>query len=63
MKKPVIELDQCIMCEICIDLCPDVFFMNDSGYVDIVEINEYPTDEIHEAVKNCPTDCISLTED
>ncbi len=64
MDAPVIELDQCILCEVCIDVCPEVFFINSSGgYIDIKELNEYPQDTVHEAVKHCPTDCISFNED
>lgn len=58
MLVPVVELDECILCEICIDVCPSVFSMNDSGYIEVKELDEYPADDVHEAVKNCPVDCI-----
>ncbi len=35
-KKPVIDLDCCIECEVCIDLAPHAFEINDAGYVDIL---------------------------
>ncbi len=63
MEAPVIELDQCIVCEVCIDVCPEVFGMNDSGYVEVYEMNEYPLDELLDAVRNCPADCIIFHED
>ncbi len=58
MRIPVVELDECSRCEVCIDVCPTVFTMNDSGYIEVIELGEYPDDDVHEAVKNCPADCI-----
>ena len=63
MEAPVIELDQCILCEVCIDVCPEVFAMNDAGYVEVLELNEYPLETVLEAVRNCPADCIIFHED
>lgn len=59
---PIVELDQCILCEVCIDVCPAVFSMNDAGYIEVKEMAEYPTNDVHEAVKNCPADCITFQE-
>jgi len=59
MKKPVIDLEYCILCEICIELAPQVFQINDAGFVEILSPNNYQADNIHEAVKNCPKDCIT----
>lgn len=58
MKEPVIELDQCILCEVCVEICPEAFTMNDLGYIEVVELKEYPDESLAEAVKNCPADCI-----
>ncbi len=63
MREPVIELDQCILCEVCIDVCPEVFVMNDAGYVEIIDMEYYPLETVLEAVKHCPTDCILFHED
>lgn len=59
MKAPVVELDQCILCEICIEVCPEVFAMNDAGYIEILDLETYPDGPVLEAVKNCPADCIT----
>lgn len=56
---PVVELDQCNLCGVCIDVCPAVFSMNDLGYIEVKDLDEYPDDDVHEAVKNCPADCIT----
>ncbi len=62
MKLPVIELDKCILCEICIDVCPGVFSMNNSGYVEVCEVKKLPLEELLDAVRNCPADCIIFDE-
>ncbi len=63
MKRPVVELSECVVCEICTDLCPDIFSMNDAGFVQVNKLNEYPQDCLDEAIKNCPADCIVIEED
>ncbi len=62
MKKPVVELSDCILCDVCSDVCPSVFKINDSGFVEVAELTEYPEEGVDEAIKNCPADCI-LWED
>lgn len=61
MKAPVVELDQCILCEVCTDLSPEVFVLNDAGFVEVKELDHYPEEAVLEAAKNCPADCI-ITE-
>ncbi|NWH04714.1 ferredoxin [Desulfobacter latus] len=59
-KKPVVDLGCCNQCGVCIDLAPHAFEINDAGYVDVRPLDRYEDDEdILEAVKNCPQDCIS----
>jgi len=58
MKVPVIDLGECVDCDACLDLCPSVFRRNDTGYIEVVDLEEYPEEEVQEAIKNCPADCI-----
>ncbi len=58
MKIPAIELADCIRCGVCVSVCPTVFLFNDAGYVAIADLTSYPEDEVDEAIKNCPADCI-----
>ena len=58
MRVPVVELSECILCEICIDVSPSVFILNDAGFIVVSELEAYPEDEVDEAIKNCPSDCI-----
>jgi len=59
MKKPTIELGDCILCGICLEVCPSVFSLNQAGYIEVADTNDYPELEVNEAIKHCPTDCIS----
>ena len=59
MKIPAIDLGECTDCEACLDLCPTVFRRNDAGYIEVVELSDYPKEEVDEAIKNCPADCIT----
>ena len=58
MKVPVVELSDCILCEVCTEICPEVFQMNAAGYVEVIELDTYLEAEVDEAIKNCPVDCI-----
>lgn len=63
MKRPVVELSDCIRCEVCVEACPAVFRMNDAGFVEVADLSIYPEEEVNEAIKNCPADCIFWQDD
>ncbi len=63
MIVPVVDLSECVLCEICTDVCPEVFRMNDAGFVEIIELPEYPKDDVNEIIKSCLGDCISWEDD
>lgn len=62
MKRPDIELSDCICCEVCTAVCPTVFVRNDAGYIEVQELPVYPENEVDEAIKNCPANCIFWKE-
>lgn len=62
MKRPVVELSYCILCEVCVEACPLVFRLNDAGFIEVAELSNYPEIEVEEAIKNCPADCIYWDE-
>jgi len=37
MNRPVVELGDCTLCEGCVALCPQVFRINDAGFVEVVD--------------------------
>ncbi len=59
MQTPVIDLSGCILCEICTELAPHAYSLNDAGFVEVAVLDDYSDDDIHEAIKNCPKDCIT----
>jgi ferredoxin len=58
MKIPVVELSDCILCGICEEVSPSVFNLSALGYVQVFDLDKYPDDEVDDAIKNCPADCI-----
>jgi len=62
MKKPVVELSECSLCEVCTEICPSVFRLNDAGYIEVEELSSYPESEVDEAIKSCVSDCIYWEE-
>ena len=63
MKKPVIDLADCSRCGGCVDAYPHLFRMNDAGFIEVIEMALYPEDEVNEAIKYCPEDCIHWEEE
>ena len=62
MKKPVVDIGRCTLCEGCIEVCPSVFALADAGFVLVREMDTYPEDQVDEAIKYCPQDCIEWEE-
>ncbi|RZB33892.1 MAG: ferredoxin [Desulfobacteraceae bacterium Eth-SRB2] len=63
MKIPVVELSECTLCGICEEVAPSVFRIADAGFVVITELSNYPENDVEEAIKNCPADCIYWEEE
>jgi ferredoxin len=59
MRVPVVDIGQCNLCLGCIEVCPEVFQLNDAGYIEVVELAIYPEAEVQEAIKYCPEDAIA----
>ena len=63
MKIPVVDMADCTLCEGCLDSCPEVFRLNDSGLIEVADLDAYPGECVDEAIKYCPADCISWEEE
>ena len=63
MKKPLVELSDCILCGVCAEVSPGVFRLNDAGYIEVIEMDTYPQEAVYDGIKYCPTDCISWSEE
>ena len=58
--KISVETDACISCGTCADICPDVFYFDESSMkVKIREQYSISQDKIEEAIQSCPSQCIS----
>lgn len=59
IKVPYVDLGECSFCEGCIEVSPSVFMLNqDTGNIEVAELDEYPVVEVDEAIMYCPEDCI-----
>ena len=63
MQKPSVELSDCIICGVCVEVSAAVFRLNDAGYIEVAQLETYPLEEVNEAIKYCPTDCIGWIEE
>jgi len=58
-KKVVIETEECIGCQSCVELCPEVFGFDEETEKAVVILPEGgPEDCIEEAIETCPAECI-----
>lgn len=55
----VIDPDECIGCESCVELCSEVFEMDGDGEKAIVINEDADSDCVDEAIETCPTEAIS----
>ena len=55
--------DECTLCGVCEDLCPDVFSMGDetTTVIEGADLEEY-ADCIREAADNCPVEIIKFED-
>ncbi len=58
MKSPTIEFEECILCEVCVEVAPLAFQLTEHGYIQVLPLMDYSDERIHEAIINCPKDCI-----
>ena len=58
MKKPYIDQDICISCELCVTTAPGVFRMNDDNVAEVYDATGDTEEMIQEAIDNCPVNCI-----
>lgn len=60
MVKIILEKEECLGCEVCVELCPSAFaFLEDESVAEVIEGAD-PEDEcVDEAIASCPAGCIS----
>ncbi len=52
-------MGDCILCGVCSEVAPHTFKLTDEGFIEVLSLNDYSDDLTHEAIINCPKDCIS----
>ena len=63
MAEIVIDKDECLGCEACVEACPDVFgFDEDEGKAYVIDGADAAADCVEEAIASCPGECISVEE-
>ena len=62
MPRPVVDMAACTLCGGCIEVCPQVFSENEFGHIEVADLDVYPEEEVNEAIKYCPEDCIAWEE-
>lgn len=61
--KATIERDGCIACGVCIDVCPEVFFMDTDGLASVKgEVTQELREPAIEARDSCPVSVINIDE-
>jgi ferredoxin len=59
-RRVVIDTEECIGCESCVELCPEVFAFNEAEEkAEVIMPEGGPEDCIEEAIATCPVECIS----
>ncbi len=62
-RTPEINFEDCIGCGACVDVCPEVFSLNEAiGKVLVLNPQGCPEERIQEAMDLCPVHCILWEE-
>ena len=57
-KFPVVNQSECISCGVCVEICPEVFQLNNDNLSEVINPEGAPETKIQEAIDNCPVQCI-----
>lgn len=62
-RKVVIDADECVACGTCVEICPEVFSMEEGAdTAEVLMETEGPANLIAEAIDSCPVQCIRWEE-
>jgi ferredoxin len=63
--KVVVDFDECASNAVCMGILPEVFEVRDDGYLYVLDENppESMRAQLEEAVRSCPTQAISISEE
>ena len=65
MSKIVVDFGLCESNAVCMGIIPEVFDLDDDDYLHVLQEDVTPENEaqVREAVRQCPRQAISVTED
>lgn len=59
--KAFVDKDECTGCELCVDICPEVFRMDDDWFAEAYgEVTADNLESAQEAADSCPVECITV---
>mgnify|MGYP005860821641 CR=1 FL=1 len=61
-RNVYVDQNECTSCQLCVEMCPEVFGMSDEGFSEVINPEGAPEDNIQEAIDNCPVSCIHWEE-
>ena len=62
-EPAAIDPSRCTDCDSCVETGPRVFKRNEqTGIIEVADLQKYPEDEVEEAIKMCPAECIYWEE-
>lgn len=60
-KKLVIDQDECIGCETCVELCPEAFALDAEGEkAEVINEDAVELGCVEESIDSCPVECITI---
>ncbi|ABB37087.1 Ferredoxin II [Oleidesulfovibrio alaskensis G20] len=62
-KNLVIDQEECVACESCVELCPEAFRMSSDGSCAEVIDPQTGADCVEDAISTCPVECISWVDE
>lgn len=63
-KRIVIDEDECIGCEACVEICPNVFSFDEDEEKAHVKDDANPDEDcVDEAIASCPAACIEVEDE
>jgi ferredoxin len=57
-RTPVVKEEECISCGVCVDICPQVFRLNDRDVSEVYNPTGAAEEKIQEAIDGCPVQCL-----
>lgn len=57
-RKPYVDQDVCIGCQLCANTVPEVFRMNAENLAEVYDAEGASEESIQEAIDGCPVSCI-----